>query len=108
MNQNVLSDISKDTFEFYYRALSVEDLADILNNSNNLDNCMGMEIYYIVRIFDKLNDNVKNKFVTDLDVNKLLSLLKNDKISEAVMNNDILEDINHTIRLLIHLILTFN
>ena len=50
MNQELLLNISKDTFYFYYKSLSKEDLACILNNSVSIKDYLDMEITYLKKV----------------------------------------------------------
>ena len=50
MNRELLFNISKDTFYFYYKSLSNEDLACILNNSINIKDYVDIDVKYILKV----------------------------------------------------------
>ena len=102
MNQELLLNISKDTFYFYYKSLSDDDLIYILNNSSKVDSYIDMDIINILKIYDRLNDDIKNKLINNICLKNLLFLYKNKKISEINLweNKYALDDINNTIILL--------
>lgn len=102
MNQELLLNISKDTFYFYYKSLSDDDLIYILNNSSKVDSYIDMDIINILKIYDRLNDDIKNKLINNICLKNLLCLYKNNKISEINLweNKYALDDINNTIILL--------
>jgi hypothetical protein len=102
MNQELLLNISKDTFYFYYKSLSDDDLIYILNNSSKVDSYIDMDIINILKIYDRLNDDIKIKLINNICLKNLLCLYKNNKISEINLweNKYALDDINNTIILL--------
>lgn len=99
MNQELLFNISKDTFYFYYKSLSNEDLACILNNSINIEDYIDIDVKYLLKVFDLLNDNTKEELIHNVNIDALLCLYKSNKVSESELweNNKIYEDINLTI-----------
>jgi len=94
MNQELLLNISKDTFYFYYKSLSKEDLACILNNSVSIKDYLDMEITYIIKIYDLLNDDTKKDIISNIGIENLLCLYKNNKISEI----EIWENLNISVK----------
>ena len=101
MNQELLLNINKNTFYFYYKSLSKEDLSHILNNSINVKDYLDMEITYLIKIYEMLNDNAKKDIITNIGIENLLCIYKNNKISETEIwkNINIYDDINLTIKL---------
>jgi hypothetical protein len=102
MDQELLLNISKDTFYFYYKSLSNIDLSCILNNSVNIKDHLDMDVTYIIKIFDMLNNNTQNEIIKNINIDNLLCLYKNNKISENNIweNEQIYEDINLSINAL--------
>ena len=103
MDQELLLNIDKDkdTFYFYYKTLSNEDLACILNNSINIKNYLDIEVMYITKIYEMLNNNTKKEIIKYIGIEKLLCLYKSNKISEIEIrkNVNIYNDINLLIEL---------
>jgi hypothetical protein len=99
MNRELLFNISKDTFYFYYKTISNEDLACILNNSINIKDYVDIDVKYLLKVFDMLNDNTKKELINNVNVDALLCLYKSNKVSETELweNDKIYDDINLTI-----------
>ena len=99
MNRELLFNISKDTFYFYYKTISNEDLACILNNSINIKDYVDIDVKYLLKVFDMLNDNTKEELIHNVNIDALLCLYKSNKVSETELweNDKIYDDINLTI-----------
>jgi len=100
MDQELLLNIGKDTFYFYYKSLSNEDLACILNNSINIKDYLDMGVMHITKIYEMLNNNTKKEIIKHIGIENLLCLYKSNKISETEIweNVNIYNDINLTIK----------
>ena len=102
MYNNFFLNIDKETFYKCYKTFSNKNLCNILNNSKNVNDYLDMDVLIIIRIIDKLNNNVKENLIKNINIDNLIKLYKNDKISKYDIwkNKNVYMDINFTIKTL--------
>ena len=101
--------IDKETFYKCYKTFSNKNLCNILNNSKNVNDYLDMDVLIIMRIIDKLNNNVKENLIKNINIDNLIKLYTNDKISKYDIwkNKNVYRDLNLTIKTLNKLNLLF-
>ena len=102
MYDNFYLNLDKETFFKCYRTFSEKNLCNILNNSKNINDYLEIDILIMNNIFDKLNNNVKNVIIENINIDNLFYLFNKDKISKYDIwkNKNVYNDINQTIRIL--------
>ena len=101
--------IDKETFYKCYKTFSNKNLCNILNNSKNVNDYLDMDILIIIRIINNLNNNVKENLIKNINIDNLIKLYTNDKISKYDIwkNKNVYRDLNLTIKTLNKLNLLF-
>lgn len=104
--------LDKKIFYKYYKTFSEKNLCNILNNSKNIIDYLEIDILNMNNIFDKLRNNVKNVIIENINIDNLIYLYNNDKISKYDIwkNKNVYKDINLTIKNLkkVNLLLLIN
>lgn len=106
MDNNNLSNITANTFNFYYNSLDEDDIIKILNKINNIED-ISMDIHKLNKILYKLDLDVFKKILKNLTVKDLSYIFKNCMDDDYLFNNfnfwqnkNCFEDLNETIKIL--------
>ena len=80
MNENILSNINSDTFNYYINTFSDEEIIKIWDNTDKIEKNTNIDLVRFNNLIYKLNDNTLNKLLKNISLNKLIFLYKNSQI----------------------------